>query len=383
MLVGCVMQVYKGNPETEDKMMFDNYFAVIMAGGHGTRLWPLSRIDHPKQSLVISGKRTLFQHAVDRLKGLFPYDHILVVTVAEQVELLRGECPEIPLENFVIEPLPRGTASVVALAATAIKHRAPQGVMAILTADHLIKNDAHLRQLLKAAYSAARKDFLVTLGITPDYPATGFGYIQKGVKIGEFQDLSAFQVKKFKEKPDQQGAHAMVSDHQHVWNSGMFIWQVRTILDELERQMPDLFMKLKEIDEVWESPECDAILKGIWPSIQPQTIDYGIMENALKVAVIPTVDLGWHDVGSWESLFDALEKDQAGNILMGGETVPFDTQGTLICEESPDRIIVTVGVNDLVVVDTGKAVLVCDRKQAQRLREVVNYLKRSGRDRFL
>ncbi|MEA3326626.1 MAG: sugar phosphate nucleotidyltransferase [Chloroflexota bacterium] len=363
--------------------MFENYFAVIMAGGSGTRLWPLSRIDRPKQSIVISGKRTLFQHAVDRLEGLFPHERILVVTVAKQVDLLRGECPEIPLENFVIEPLPRGTASVVALAAIAIKHRAPQGVMAILTADHLIKNDAHLRQLLKAAYSSAQENFLVTLGITPDYPATGFGYIQKGDNVGEFHGLNAFHVKKFKEKPDLQRAQAMVSDRQHVWNSGMFIWKVQTILDEFGRQMPDLNNRMKEIDEAWESPERIATLKRIWPSILPQTIDYGIMENAGKVAVIPSVDLGWHDVGSWESLFDALETDQAGNILMGGETVAFDTQGTLICEESPDRLIVTVGVDDLVVIDTGKAVLVCDRKQTQRVRDVVNYLKESGRDRFL
>lgn len=377
------MPVYMRHPGYKERMMFDNYFAVIMAGGSGTRLWPLSRMDRPKQSLIISGKRTLFQHAVDRLEGLFPHKRILVVTVAEQVELLREEYPEIPLENFVIEPLPRGTASVAALAATAIKHRTPDGVMAILTADHLIKNDAHLRQLLKAAYSAAQENYLVTLGITPDYPATGFGYIQKGAEIGEFQSLSAFQVKKFKEKPDLQRAQMMISDHQHVWNSGMFIWKVQTIWDELKRQMPDLFMKLKEIGEAWESSKHDATLKRIWPSIHPQTIDYGIMEHALKVAVIPSVDLGWHDVGSWESLFDALEPDKAGNILMGGESVAFDTQGTLICEESADRLIVTIGVDDLVIIDTGKAVLVCNRKQAQRVREVVSYLKESGRDRYL
>ncbi len=363
--------------------MFEDYYAVIMAGGSGTRLWPLSRTGHPKQSLILSGNRTLFQHAVDRLEGLFSHDRILVVTVAEQVGSLREDCPEIPLENFIIEPMPRGTASVVALAAEAIKHRSPDGVMAILTADHLIKNDAHLRELLKGAYTAAREAFLVTLGITPDYPATGFGYIQKGLEIGEFQGLRTYQVKKFKEKPDLEHAQAMVSDQQHVWNSGMFIWQVSTIMEEIERQMPDLSKKMKEIDAEWETPDRDEKLNQIWPTIQPQTIDYGIMENAKKVAVIPSLNLGWDDVGSWDSLFDALEIDPSGNILMGGEIVPVDTTGTLICEELPDRLIVTIGVKDLVVVDTGKTVLVCDRKQAQSVREVVKILRESGRERFL
>ncbi len=181
--------------------MEDQFYAVIMAGGSGSRLWPLSRKNNPKQSLVLDGDKTLFQQAIARLEGLFPLERVLVVTVADQVANLVTEVPALPKENYVIEPCPRGTASVVGLAALAVKARDPQGSMAILTADHLIKNVSHLHQLLRAAYAAAQEGYLVTLGITPDSPATGYGYIQKSEKLGNYQSLDVFKVEKFKEKP--------------------------------------------------------------------------------------------------------------------------------------------------------------------------------------
>ncbi len=363
--------------------MFEQYYAVIMAGGSGTRLWPLSRHGQPKQSLKITGERSLFQHAVDRLQGLFPHERILVVTVAEQVAMLNAEVPEIPRENYIIEPLPRGTASVVGLAAIALEARDPGATMAILTADHLMKNDAHLRQLLRAAYAVAQEDVLVTLGITPTFPATGYGYIQKGAHVGTYEGLEVFEVEKFKEKPQDAVAQAMVADGQHVWNSGMFIWRVATVMQEIVRQMPDLSAKLGDIAEDWHTEARQAKLGAVWPTIQPQTIDYGIMENARRVAVIPTIELGWNDVGSWESLFEALEGDASGNIIMRGDAVTVDTRGTLICGDSADRLIVTVGLEDLIIIDSGDAILVCDRQQAQKVRDVVDYLKKHGREDYL
>ncbi len=363
--------------------MWEDYYAVIMAGGSGTRLWPLSRSDRPKQSLAIGSDRSLFQQAVDRLKGLFSYDRILVVTVADQVGLLSKECPEIPHDNFIIEPLPRGTASVVGLAAIAINARQPGATMAILTADHLIRNEKHLRKLLKAAFQVAQENYLVTLGIQPTYPATGYGYIQKGDHLGQYQGLDAYRVLRFKEKPDQNLAKELADDGEHAWNSGMFIWQVDTVLGEFARQMPELYEKLDQIGASWSTSHAAQTLESLWPIIQPQTIDYGIMEHAQKVAVIPALNLGWSDVGSWESLFEALSGDDSGNICLRGESVAFDTRGTLICEDSPDRLIVTIGVEDLIIIDSGNTVLVCDRKQAQQVREAVKYLKQSGREDYL
>jgi mannose-1-phosphate guanylyltransferase len=363
--------------------MFDNFYAVIMAGGSGTRLWPLSRKGRPKQLLAIDGERTLFQQAVDRLSGLFPEERILIVTVADQVESLMEQVPSIPEANYIIEPLPRGTASVVGLAALAIQSRDPQGTMAILTADHLMRKADHLRQLLRAAYEVAQQDYLVTLGIRPTFAATGYGYIEKGEALGEFEGVQAYQVQAFKEKPELAVAEKLVADGQHVWNSGMFIWQIPTVMAEFERQMPELFAKLMKIGGAWQKEQPRGMIEAVWPTIQPQTIDYGIMEHAEKVAVIPSIDLGWNDVGSWESLFEALDPDESGNIVVRGKPVTFDTSGTLICGDTQDKLIVTVGVQDLIIIEAGNAILVCDRKQAQRVREVVNYLKQDGREDYL
>ena len=363
--------------------MWEHYYAVIMAGGSGSRLWPLSRRARPKQSLSLVGGRTMFQHAVDRLDGLFPAEHILVVTVADQVDLLKNEYPDIPSENYIIEPMPRGTASVVGLAAIALREIDPHATMAILTADHLIANDSHLRDLLKSGYAVAQDGFLVTLGITPTFAATGYGYIQKEKSMGEFLDLEVFRVERFKEKPNLTHAEKLISDGQHVWNSGMFIWRMDAILAEIQGQMPELFNKLKMVTEHWATVKCRETPVSVWKTIEPETIDYGIMENASNVAVIPAKALGWNDVGSWESLFDILEQDARGNIVMRGENVSFDTQGTLICEDSADRLIVTIGVEDLVIIDSGNAILVCDWKHAQQVRDVVNYLREKGRDEYL
>ncbi len=363
--------------------MFEDFFAVIMAGGSGTRLWPLSRKGHPKQSIRIDGENSLFQSTVKRLLDLIPYERLIVISVADQVGDLHAQCPEIPLENFVTEPLARGTASVVGLAAIAIKNRVSCGTMAILPADHLIENDAKLRELLKAAYQVAQDNFLVTLGISPTFPATGYGYIQAGEALGKFEGMDAFSVHRFKEKPDPVQAEILSTDGKHTWNSGMFIWKADAILNEFEKQMPELTQKLLTIDRSWSGDQKEKVLKEVWPTIEPQTIDYGIMEGAERVAVLPVEGIGWNDVGSWESLFDALQKDQDGNIILRGETVTFDTQGTLICEDSADRLIVTIGIKDLVIIDSGKSILVCDRKNSQSVRDVIKVLKQEGRDQYL
>jgi len=360
--------------------MIEHFYAVIMAGGGGTRLWPLSRQTRPKQMLSLFDERSLFQTAVERLDGLLPVERILVVTVEDQAEELRQQVPEIPEENYLLEPLPRGTASVVGLAAVALQHRDPEAVMAILTSDHYMANEGRFRQLLSAAYEVAQDGYLVTLGIEPSFPATGYGYIRQGELIGSYQDMAVYKVDKFIEKPDQERAAQMLASGEHAWNSGMFVWRVDRILQEFQRQMPVLAGTLAVIAADWTTSHRLDTLQRLWPQIQPETIDYGIMEGARQVAVIPAADLGWSDVGSWDSLFDVLEVDDDGNIVMGGEHVGLDTQQSLIYMNQPHRLIVTIGVKDLVVVDTGDVLLVCHKDQAQSVRQIVNRLKDTGQE---
>ncbi|HVN53888.1 MAG TPA: mannose-1-phosphate guanylyltransferase [Anaerolineaceae bacterium] len=363
--------------------MAEQYYAVIMAGGGGTRLWPLSRKSRPKQMLRVFGERTLFQIAVDRLEGLFPPERILVVTVADQAAALRVSRPEIPTENFLIEPRPRGTASVVGMAATAIHQRDPQAVMAILTADHFIENEALFRELLEAACSVAEDGFLVTLGITPTFPSVGYGYIQMGEPLGKYGQFLVYRVLRFKEKPSEDQAREMLAGGDHAWNSGMFIWRTDQILEEFRRQMPDLAEKLDLIARAWSTSDRQRVVGEIWPTIKNETIDYGIMEHARNVAVIPAKGLGWNDVGSWDSLFDVIPEDEHGNIVLGANHLSLDTLNSLVCEDGSDRLIVTIGVKDLVVVDTGDALLICEKSQAQKVKDVVNRLKQEQRSQYL
>ncbi len=358
-------------------------YAVIMAGGGGTRLWPLSRRAKPKQMLSFGQERTLFQMACDRLGGLFSPDHILVVTVAEQAEALQAQYPEIPRENFLLEPLPRGTASVVGLAAIALRQRDPDATMAVMAADHFIDNTEAFRQYVACGLEAARSGWLVTLGITPTFPSTGYGYIQLGEPLGAYQQQEIFRVAKFKEKPGLEQAQAMLAGGDHAWNSGMFVWTTRRILADIERLMPDLAGKLATIDQAWNSPQRDAVLQSVWPTIQPETIDFGVMEKANDVAVVPARDLGWNDVGSWDSLFDVLPGDEQGNLVIGGGHIGVNSKGTLVFNENSGRVIATIGVENLVIVDTGDAVLICPRDQAQQVRQVVDRLKKDGRNQYL
>jgi len=363
--------------------MFEHYYAVIMAGGEGSRLWPLSRRERPKQMVQIGSDRTLFQLAVDRIRPIFQPERIYVVTVETQAAKLQEQCPEIPKENFLIEPMPRGTASVVALAALALHKHDPQAVMATLAADHLISNVEYFQELLRQGYQLSEAGWLVTLGIRPTYPSTGYGYIQRGPELKGFPFL-AYEVDRFREKPDETTAREFLARGDHDWNSGMFIWRTDRIRVEFGRLMPELDVQLEEIARAWDTPARGETIASVWPTIKPQTIDYGIMEKAERVVVIPAVDLGWNDVGSWESIFEVFPPDNDGNIILDSEHIGIGTGGSLIVSDRTKRLIVTLGVENLIVVDTKDAVLVCSRDHAQKVREVVNLLKQQdGGTRYL
>ena len=349
----------------------DHYYAVIMAGGGGTRLWPLSRQSRPKQSLRLVGDRTMFQMAVERLQPLFPPEQILVVTSAAYAVDLHQQCPALPEANFILEPSPRGTAPAIALSAVTIRRRDPEGIMACLTADHFIGDEARFRDVLAAAEQVARQGFLVTLGIKPTYAATGYGYIERGAALHGVGGWEVFRAARFKEKPRLPEAAELAADGLHSWNSGMFIWRVERILAEFARQMPDFYRCLLKIEA---TPEA---LPQIWGDAPTTTIDYGIMEGADGVAVIPAEGLQWSDIGSWESLLEVLAPDEAGNVVVAGEHLGLATTGSLIhsSHEAP-RLVATVGVSNLVIVDTGDVLLVCPRERSQEVRSVVEALKK-------
>jgi mannose-1-phosphate guanylyltransferase len=329
--------------------------------------------------LNLGSSRSLFQVAVDRLDGLFNPERILVVTVEDQAPILQEQCPNIPAENFLLETMPRGTAAVVGYAASVLNKKDPQAIMAVLTADHIIGNLRLFHSLLKSAYQIAEQERLVTLGVTPTYPATGYGYIKKGKSSGSFDENESYQVLEFTEKPRLKEAERMFGSGEYAWNSGMFIWRTDVILDEISRQMPELSNQLAEIQTSWGTAEQETTIRRIWPEIHPQTIDFGIMENAKKVAVILAEGLGWNDVGSWEALFDLLDVDKDGNIIQNVQHFGLETKDSIVYGMDPTKIVVTIGTEDLIVVDTGDVILVCDRAQAQRVREIVTHLKEEGR----
>jgi len=357
-------------------------YAVIMAGGGGTRLWPISRQKHPKHILPLLGERTLFQSTLDRLEGFVPPDRVYIVTTKEQEQELKTQAPYLPADNFLIEPMPRGTASVVGLAATVLAKRDPEAVMLVLPADHFIRNRDLFLMVMRVAVQVARKDYLVTLGITPTFPATGYGYIQWDAVLPEKFDYPVYRALHFTEKPDEAKARIMLAAGDHSWNSGMFIWRADRILDEFSLQMPDLSAALAQIGATWGTTAQEAVLRSTWPWLKPETIDYGIMEHAANVTVLPTGGLEWSDVGSWDALFDVFLPDESGNVVVNSEHLLLETHNSLIYS-SGKKLIVTIGVEDLIVIDAGDALLVCHRDQAQQVRQVIIGLKETQREDYL
>jgi len=356
-----------------------SFYALIMAGGGGTRLWPLSRHSQPKQALTLIGERTMFEHAVDRIAPIFQPERVLVVTGTDQVEQLMLQAPELPAENFIVEPIGQGTAPAIGLGAIHIRKQDTQAVMAVLTADHFIRDVEKFRRVLLAAAQAAEKDHLVTLGIPPSYPATGFGYIQQGEKLTAVGGFPVFRAKRFTEKPSPETAFRMVESGQYSWNSGMFIWQVSRIMKEIERQMPDLYDQLAQVEAVLDTPAYEPTLRRVWPNVAPQTIDYGVMEGAKDIVVIP-VDIGWSDVGNWSSMRDILKADKEGNVVVG-EHVGLDTHNVIIF--GGQRLITSIGLEDMIVVDTDDVVLICPRKREQEVRDLVEQLRKIGHEEIL
>lgn len=360
----------------------ENFYALIMAGGGGTRLWPMSRKSSPKQLLPLIGDHSMFYTSVDRLASLFSPERIYIVTGQSYVDQLKREAPNVPVENFIVEPYGRDTAPAVGLALSVIEKRDPNATIAILTADHHIGKPQYFLEILRAAYEIAQSDKIVTLGISPTFPATGFGYIQQGKQLGEKRGTIYYESKGFKEKPDVVRATQFLSSGDYTWNSGMFIWKASVGMQEFKRQQPEMHALFTELQATVDTPEYQSTLESIWEKTTKKSLDFAIMENANDIAVIPS-DIGWSDVGSWSSLYDMLPQDKFGNCANGRvkqNKIILDTNNTLLYS---DRLVVTIGVDDIIVIDTDDAILICHKDRSQQVKEVVQYLKENDGDEYL
>ncbi len=348
-----------------------------MAGGQGTRFWPASRQNRPKQFLNILGQRTMLQETMARLEPLLKPSDLYVVCQQEYLEDVRTQAPGLPDEQIIIEPIPRNTAACIGLAASRLARSFSDEVMVALPADHAIQKVDEFHRVLKAAEALAREDWLVTFGIRPSFPSTGYGYLERGPQLGRFAGEMAFEVKRFIEKPDRARAERFVKEGRFDWNSGIFVWKIPAILAEIEKSMPALHASLAEIGS--EPANHQAALEA-FQRLPSLSIDYGVMEKAERVAAIPA-DLGWSDVGSWRVLADVLPTDEHGHIA-NSFLVPLDSSRCVV-HSTPGKLVALIGVEDLIVVETPDALLICPRERSEDVQKIVAELKVRKLDEFI
>jgi mannose-1-phosphate guanylyltransferase len=347
----------------------NDLYAVILAGGSGTRLWPRSRTNRPKQFLDLISDRTMIQQTVDRLLPILPPERICFIVGRHHEAELRRQLPAIPAENIYLEPCARGTGPCVGLAAMYLRRRDPNATMVSLHADHYIEHEDSFREALGVSYEIASRGMLVTMGATPTYPETGYGYIERGEPIPAPDGHPVFRIARFREKPDRATAERMIASGRYYWNTGMFTWRLDTIMSAFERWMPEFAQQLATI-------ESDSTrLEPVWGQIRNETIDRGIMERADNSAVV-SIDIGWNDIGSWATLYDLLPHDTDGNVVHG-DHLTVGTTGSLIHAEG--KLIATIGLNDVIVVETDDAILICAKDRAQDVKQIVDQLKQKQR----
>lgn len=352
-----------------------------MAGGVGSRFWPSSRVDKPKQFLNLLGERSMIQSTIDRITPIIPPERIWVITNEQYVSLAQAQLPELPPSNIIGEPVARNTAPCVAIAAAILQAKDPEATMVVLPADHHISRPERFREILQAGLTVAENgNNLVTIGITPHRPETGYGYIQ----LDEQDFLSAgsdkaHRVKTFAEKPDLKTALNFMASGDFLWNSGMFIWQSSTILEQFRLHQPAIF---REIETFQKTTEADfgSALHAFYHAVTSISIDYAIMEKADAVYVVPG-EFGWSDVGSWVAVYEHGNKDVSGNVLTHNNVIMHDTRNSLI-KTSGDKLIALVGVDGLAVVETDDTMLICRLDAAQDVKKIVDQLASAGFQHF-
>ncbi|MBQ8527189.1 MAG: mannose-1-phosphate guanylyltransferase [Lachnospiraceae bacterium] len=359
-------------------------YGVIMAGGGGTRFWPLSRKERPKQLLNLSGRDIMVNETIDRIAASVGKDNIFIVTNETQAKLMETETAgRMDPKRILAEPAARNTAACIGYAAMEIVKKYEDGIMCILPSDQFVKDTEEFTRVMDAAILAAEEtDMLVTIGIHPTFPATGYGYIctekTGGEKIGE-TGKEYFKVKEFVEKPDLETAENYLADGNYAWNSGMFIWKASTILKKFEALLPDIYECIAQIGDAMGTEREAEVIQKIYPEIPKISIDYGIMERSRDVIMIEG-DFGWNDIGSLDMLGIMKEEDENGNVIYG-EQINLDTQNCILY--GTDKLIATIGVENLIVIQEKDAVLICAKERAQDVKKIVDTLSSQAKEQYL
>lgn len=354
-------------------------YAVIMAGGVGSRFWPRSREKRPKQLLQIFGERTMIQQTVDRIKNFIPAENILIITNKVQKDEIINQLPELDKNNIIAEPLGKNTAPCIGLASILVKRKSPNAVTVVLPADHLIVETDNFIDILKSASEFAfNHQKLVTIGITPTRPETGYGYIE--IDNDNLMNDKFYKVKRFTEKPNLEKANEFLQSGNYFWNSGMFVWRVDKILQEIKTYLGDHYSLLEKIEEnLLQGKDIDSVLGEFYPKFSSISIDYGIMEKSQDVFVIKS-NFTWNDVGSWEEVYNLSPKDEFGQAVTSESYFSYEAKNNFIYV--PKKFVGLIGIENLIIIDTPDALLVCNKNNAQDVKKIVDELKNRKLDEY-
>lgn len=364
-------------------MKKNNRYIAILAGGGGTRLWPKSRRTTPKQFLKLLNHKTLLQETYERVEELVPDENIFIVTSGDFKNEIKKQLPKLAERNILVEPVPAGTASAAGLAAVHITSREPNATISTLASDAFIKETQKFLQVLRTSQEVAeRGNYIVTMGIQPSYPHTGMGYIHSGREVMKLGKKAAFEVLDFTEKPDRSTAQAYVASGEYFWNANINSYSVRTIMESFAELTPKLSKTLEKVASVIGTKEEDGVTEKLWKELDNDPIDTAILEKAKNVLIVPA-DFTWHDIGDWGVLFDLLTSSKTANVLVGEnpELIDINTKGTLVYGNN--RLIATVGVENLVIVDTADALLVVKKDKSQDVKKLVEELKAKSLEKYL
>ncbi len=355
-------------------------YGVIMAGGSGTRFWPHSRRNRPKQLLSIAGQKTMIRVTVDRITPVVPHDRIIVIAGSSHVEEIRRQLPELNNDQILAEPVGRNTAACIALAAYKLRAADPEAIMLVLPADHSIGKEREFVAALRAAANAvAKEEYLVTFGIVPDRPETGYGYIRIGDSRLTNMSPKLYKVEQFVEKPDLATAASCLASRKYMWNSGMFVWKAADIIKSLDTHLPRLSNAIKDISGFLGTPDEGRAISQAYEQIEAVSIDHGVMEKADNVLCMP-IDVDWNDLGTWDSLARVWDSDSSGNALRG-RAVMVESRDCVV--SSPHKLAALIGIANLIVVDTPDALMICRRDRAQDVRKLHEILKNQGYEHLL